>query len=103
MKRRRMIGENMSHVRLIVSVMWLLVVAAVVACQPAEDDGPPKEGAAAFYDGRVIRWIIPYSPGGGYDEYGRMIAPYLEKYTGVALITTSATIKTMSRVINCLD
>ncbi len=62
--------------------MWVLVVASVVACQPAQDDGPPKEGVAAFYDGRVIRWIIPYSPGGGYDEYGRMIAPYLEKYTG---------------------
>ncbi len=63
-------------------IVWLLVVGAVVACQPAQNDGPPKEGVAAFYDGRVIRWIIPYSPGGGYDEYGRMIAPYLEKYTG---------------------
>lgn len=67
---------------MIVSVMWVLVVGAVAACQPAQNDGPPKEGVAAFYDGRVIRWIIPYSPGGGYDEYGRMIAPYLGKYTG---------------------
>ena len=81
MKRRR-IGENVPPVRLIASVMCVLVIGAVVACQPAQDDGPPKEGVAAFYDGRVIRWIIPYSPGGGYDEYGRMIAPYLEKYTG---------------------
>jgi tripartite-type tricarboxylate transporter receptor subunit TctC len=81
MKRRR-IGENVPPVRLIASVMCVLVIGAVMACQPAQNDGPPKEGVAAFYDGRVIRWIIPYSPGGGYDEYGRMIAPYLEKYTG---------------------
>lgn len=59
-----------------------LAVIFVTACQPAEEEGPPKEGAAAFYDGRVIKWIVPYSPGGGYDEYGRLIAPYLEKYTG---------------------
>lgn len=62
-----------------------LPVAAVLAlagCGPADQEGPPKTGAAAFYDGRAIKWIIPYSPGGGYDEYGRLIAPYLEKYTG---------------------
>ncbi len=63
---------------------WLAVLAALLvnACQPAGESGPPKEGVAAFYDGRVIKWIIPYSPGGGYDEYGRLISPYLEKYTG---------------------
>jgi tripartite-type tricarboxylate transporter receptor subunit TctC len=60
----------------------LLAALGLAACGPAEDKGPPKTGAAGFYDGRVIKWIIPYSPGGGYDEYGRMIAPYLEKYTG---------------------
>jgi tripartite-type tricarboxylate transporter receptor subunit TctC len=28
--------------------------------------------------GRRIRWIVPYSPGGGYDTYSRLIAPLLE-------------------------
>jgi tripartite-type tricarboxylate transporter receptor subunit TctC len=36
-------------------------------------------------DGRNIRWIIPYSPGGGYDEYARLLGPFLEKYTGMLL------------------
>lgn len=40
------------------------------------------QDAAEFYDGNVIKWIVPYDPGGGYDEYSRMIAPYMEKYTG---------------------
>ncbi|MFQ5981745.1 MAG: Bug family tripartite tricarboxylate transporter substrate binding protein [Woeseiaceae bacterium] len=82
MKKTKSGGKNPSRARSITSAMRMFIVAALVACQPAQNDGSPKEGVAAFYDGRVIRWIIPYSPGGGYDEYGRMIAPYLEKYTG---------------------
>lgn len=63
-------------------VSLFLALAVLAGCGSGGDDGPPKEGVAGFYDGRVIKWIIPYSPGGGYDEYGRLIAPYLEKYTG---------------------
>ena len=40
------------------------------------------QDAAEFYKGKAIKFIVPYDPGGGYDEYARMIAPYLEKYTG---------------------
>ena len=40
------------------------------------------QDAAEFYKGNVIKWIVPYKPGGGYDEYSRAIAPYMEKYTG---------------------
>ena len=40
------------------------------------------QSAAEFYEGNVINWIVPYDPGGGYDEYTRVIAPYFEKYTG---------------------
>jgi tripartite-type tricarboxylate transporter receptor subunit TctC len=51
-----------------------LVLVPVTAAQ-AQD-------AAEFYKDNVIQWIVPYNPGGGYDEYSRSIAPYLEKYTG---------------------
>jgi len=40
------------------------------------------QDAAEFYKGNVIKWIVPYKPGGGYDEYSRVLAPYMEKYTG---------------------
>ena len=40
------------------------------------------QDAAEFYKDNVIKWIVPYNPGGGYDEYSRMVAPYMEKYTG---------------------
>lgn len=60
----------------------ILASLLVGACEPAAETGPAKTGVEGFYDGNVIKWIIPYSPGGGYDEYGRLISPFLEKYTG---------------------
>lgn len=43
------------------------------------------QDAAAFYKDNVIKWIVPYDPGGGYDEYSRIIAPYMEKHTGARI------------------
>jgi len=44
--------------------------------------GDPEDNVADYFNGETIKWIIPNNPGGGYDEYARLIAPYLEKYTG---------------------
>lgn len=44
--------------------------------------GAFAQSAAEFYKDNVIKWIVPYDPGGGYDEYSRTLAPYFEKYTG---------------------
>lgn len=41
--------------------------------------------AEAFYKGNTVKWIVPYSPGGGYDEYSRLIIPFMEKYTGAEI------------------
>lgn len=59
-----------------------ITLLALSACQPGGQQDEAKAGPAAFYDGRNIRWIVPYSPGGGYDEYARLLGPFLEKYTG---------------------
>lgn len=45
----------------------------------------PKDDAASFYKGKKMSFIVPYDPGGGYDEYARMIAPFIEKYTGAKI------------------
>ena len=42
--------------------------------------------AAAFYDGKTIKFIVPYKAGGGYDTYSRLLAPALEKHTGARVI-----------------
>jgi hypothetical protein len=36
--------------------------------------------AAPFYEGKTVRIIVGYSPGGGYDAYSRLIARHLGKH-----------------------
>ena len=73
-------------------ILVVLIVAGLVVNKPAQQNAGTNGGpavdpnaAATFYDGKVIKWIIPYSPGGGYDEYVRMMAPYMEKNTGARI------------------
>lgn len=40
----------------------------------------------AFFEDKTIRLIVGYSPGGGYDIYARMIAPYLRKYLKATVV-----------------
>ncbi len=49
-------------------------------------DAKSAKDAAAFYKGKVLTFIVPYTPGGGYDVYSRILAPSLEKYTGARVI-----------------
>ncbi len=42
--------------------------------------------AAGFYAGEVIRLIVGYGPGGGYDAYARFLAPHLQARTGATVI-----------------
>jgi len=44
------------------------------------------ETAAQFYQGKTLQIIVPYGPGGGYDQWARLIAPYFKKYLGLASV-----------------
>lgn len=63
---------------------FLKGLAASLAAAAALGGAVPALAGTAgdFYKGKSIKWIVPYKPGGGYDEYSRLIAPYMEKYTG---------------------
>lgn len=37
-------------------------------------------GQEPFYKGKTIRIVVPFSPGGGYDIYSRIIARHISKY-----------------------
>jgi len=41
---------------------------------------------AAYFRGKTLRVIVGYGPGGGYDTYARMIAPYLAKALGATVV-----------------
>lgn len=55
-----------------VAIGWFLTVATSVEAQ-----SPSAE--AAFFKDKTVRLIVGYGPGGGYDAYARLIAPYLAK------------------------
>ena len=59
-----------------------IMFGGLTACQPSEKNKNTEIDVASFYKGKKVKWIIPYSPGGGYDEYARLLSPYLKKYTG---------------------
>jgi tripartite-type tricarboxylate transporter receptor subunit TctC len=39
-----------------------------------------KAAAAAYYEGKLMRIVVAFPPGGGYDRMARMVARYLPKY-----------------------
>lgn len=41
---------------------------------------PVHLAAAPYYEGKVLRIVVGFSPGGGYDNMARLIAKYLPKY-----------------------
>lgn len=42
--------------------------------------------AASFFKGKTITLIVPDNPGGTYDLYGRLLAPYLGKELGATVV-----------------
>ncbi|MFN3889747.1 MAG: Bug family tripartite tricarboxylate transporter substrate binding protein [Beijerinckiaceae bacterium] len=63
---------------------------AALACAAALALGayaaPAQSDEAAFFKGKTVRIIVGFSPGGGYDAYARMMAPYLGQRLGATVI-----------------
>lgn len=66
----------------IVGAAWFLAAAvAMTACgsNPSPEGSGDGTGEANALAGKTIEFVVPFSPGGGYDQYARMLAPELEK------------------------
>ncbi len=44
------------------------------------------QSVADFYKGKTLTWICPFSPGGGYDVWARVLAPAVQKLTGATVV-----------------
>jgi tripartite-type tricarboxylate transporter receptor subunit TctC len=64
----------------LVSALTLLAIALSLPAAAA------AESAAAFYKGKVLKLVVGYGPGGGYDAYARMLAPHLEQRLGATVV-----------------
>jgi tripartite-type tricarboxylate transporter receptor subunit TctC len=45
-----------------------------------------QDTEAAFYRGKTVTIIVGFGPGGGYDTYARLIAPYLSRSLGTTVV-----------------
>jgi tripartite-type tricarboxylate transporter receptor subunit TctC len=69
--------------------IFLVMALGISACTTAAPEKKAeekttiteKDEALEFYKGKTVRFVVPYSPGGGYDVIARSLVPYLEKYT----------------------
>jgi tripartite-type tricarboxylate transporter receptor subunit TctC len=62
------------------SVLLSLCALAISLPAAAQEDGK------AYYAGKTVRMVVGSGPGGGYDTFSRMIAPYLSKVLGTNVI-----------------
>src|SRR5882724_4497321 len=60
--------------------------AAIMAAMPAQ---AADESAAAFFQGKQVRFYTMGSPGGGYDTYMRALVPHLEKKLGARMLPSN--------------
>lgn len=69
----------------------LTVVACVVSITISPCAFSQTKADYEFYKGKVVKFVVPYSVGGGFDAYARAIAPVLEKYIpGATVIVQNA-------------
>jgi tripartite-type tricarboxylate transporter receptor subunit TctC len=97
-------------VRITLSAGGLAVVAVLAAALVAALAAPPSaraaDSAAAFFQGKQIRFFTMGSPGGGYDAYTRALGAFVAKELNATVIPTNETgaggLISMNRTINAI-
>lgn len=76
---------NSSRGRLWRAAAALTATAALAtACGGSGGSSASGSDASSFYKGKTLSVVVPYGPGGGYDQWARVLSPYFKKYLGVA-------------------
>jgi tripartite-type tricarboxylate transporter receptor subunit TctC len=63
-----------------------LVLGVMVALAAPASSAAAQDSEQAFFSGKTVRLVVGFGPGGGYDSYARMLAPYLSKNLGATVI-----------------
>src|SRR6476661_2537578 len=72
----------MTMIRSAASAVLSLTIGAALCSATAS----AQEAEREFYKGKTVRMVVGSGPGGGYDVFARMIAPYLAKTLGTTVI-----------------
>ena len=76
----RILRETLMMLRNLARAIALLAMVSIVPGWAS------AETAAEFYAGKVVKLVVGYGPGGGYDSYARLLAPFLEKRLGATVV-----------------
>jgi tripartite-type tricarboxylate transporter receptor subunit TctC len=70
--------------KLFVKIMCISFLVVIFIGSNSNSFG--AENHAAFYKGKVIHFIVGFSPGGGYDTWSRLLASALEKQLNATVV-----------------
>src|SRR5688500_8537434 len=79
-------GDRLSLRRGLSALVVLGVGAgALAACTGEAGATAEALPASSSLEGETVSLVVPADPGGGYDSYARLLAPYLEQQTGATI------------------
>jgi tripartite-type tricarboxylate transporter receptor subunit TctC len=82
LKKRNIIIPSFISLLLVIFFITYLLVSQQSKQNNNEQGKSISLDIATVYEGKSIRFLVPSAPGGGFDEYARLLAPYIEKHTG---------------------
>ena len=74
--------ERRTRMRRLLTAISVAGIATLVAACAAQPGGTPTNGAEEkpFFEGKTIRFIVPFAAGGGTDVSARQLAPLLKEH-----------------------
>lgn len=98
--------SSFKRISLVVVALLVLGQLLLAGCTPAASPTPvpptaaPTKAAAPTaaavnmdaFKGKTITLIVPHGAGGGFDTYSRLIAPFIEKYSGATVNIKNVTV-----------
>ena len=84
---RRTVRRRSTRAAVLLPVIGLLATACGGGTEESgEAAGSGGESAASCYEGETATFVVPFSPGGGYDVIARGLAPFLEEELGASAV-----------------
>ena len=86
---------NVRRAAVLLPVVGLLAAACGGGSEDPEGEGAPAAGgeaaAESCYEGETATFVVPFSPGGGYDVIARGMQPFLEDELGATVVVENQT------------
>jgi tripartite-type tricarboxylate transporter receptor subunit TctC len=83
---RRNVRRRSTRAMVLLPVIGLLAAACGGEVDSSDGGQAAGEAEESCYEGETVAFVVPFSPGGGYDVIARGMAPFLEEELGASAI-----------------